>query len=199
MKKVELTKNNIKNAAKNEFLKFGFKEASLRNIALNAGVTTGAIYGCYKNKSEIFNDIVSEVANGFFHIYDYCEKDFFDGFTDKNDIDYIYKDYIYVEKILNLLYDHFEESKILICCAEGTKYENFVDMAVEKSNNCAKRMINVYEADDSELNLQLIHIICSADLTSILELIKHDVPREKAIKQGKKIVKFFKAGWETLL
>lgn len=35
----------IHNAAKAEFMEKGFREASLRNIAKSAGVTTGALYG----------------------------------------------------------------------------------------------------------------------------------------------------------
>lgn len=40
----------IHNAAKAEFMEKGFREASLRNIAKSAGVTTGALYGYYGSK-----------------------------------------------------------------------------------------------------------------------------------------------------
>ena len=45
----ELDKKII-NAANKEFLKEGFKKASLRRIAQTAGITTGALYTRYKNK-----------------------------------------------------------------------------------------------------------------------------------------------------
>ena len=44
------TINNILKCAKAEFLEKGFKDASLRTIAKQAGVTTGAIYGYFKDK-----------------------------------------------------------------------------------------------------------------------------------------------------
>ena len=42
-------------AAKTEFLTKGFRNASLRNIAASAGVTTGAIYRYYANKEALFD------------------------------------------------------------------------------------------------------------------------------------------------
>ena len=47
----------IHNAAKAEFMEKGFREASLRNIAKSAGVTTGALYGYYGSKEELFKEL----------------------------------------------------------------------------------------------------------------------------------------------
>ena len=45
-------------AAKEEFMEKGFQAASLRNIAKTAGVTTGAFYGYYDSKEELFAALV---------------------------------------------------------------------------------------------------------------------------------------------
>ena len=52
-------------AAKNEFMEKGYKSASLRNIVKTAGVTTGAFYGYYKSKEELFDALVGEQYNTF--------------------------------------------------------------------------------------------------------------------------------------
>ena len=52
------TLENIHKAAKEEFLEKGFKGASLRNIVKTAGMTTGAFYGYYGSKEELFSAIV---------------------------------------------------------------------------------------------------------------------------------------------
>lgn len=44
------TRERLLAAAKDEFLKYGYRGASLRRIAAVAGVTTGAIYGCFGSK-----------------------------------------------------------------------------------------------------------------------------------------------------
>ena len=56
------TIKNINEAALKEFISNGYKNASLRSIAREAGVTTGAFYGYYKSKAEVFDGIVGEHA-----------------------------------------------------------------------------------------------------------------------------------------
>ena len=53
-KKEQTTLNRIFSAALQEFLEKGYQSASLRNIVKMAGVTTGAFYGYYKSKEELF-------------------------------------------------------------------------------------------------------------------------------------------------
>ena len=48
----------IHTAAKAEFMEKGFQAASLRNIVKTAGVTTGAFYGYYDSKEELFAALV---------------------------------------------------------------------------------------------------------------------------------------------
>lgn len=45
-------------AAQREFLDKGYEKASLRSIAQNAGVTTGALYVRFPNKSALFAALV---------------------------------------------------------------------------------------------------------------------------------------------
>ena len=54
------TLENIHRAAKAEFLEKGYKGASLRNIVKSVGMTTGAFYGYYKSKEELFEALVGE-------------------------------------------------------------------------------------------------------------------------------------------
>ena len=54
------TKAKILESAKNEFLEKGFINASLRTIASNAGVTTGAMYRHFKDKDALFCALVDE-------------------------------------------------------------------------------------------------------------------------------------------
>ena len=52
--KMSATLESIQRAAMQEFLDKGFQGASLRQIVKNAGVTTGAFYGYYASKEELF-------------------------------------------------------------------------------------------------------------------------------------------------
>ena len=54
------TKKKLLESAKKEFLEKGFMGASLRTIAANAGVTTGAMYRHFKDKDAFFCALVDE-------------------------------------------------------------------------------------------------------------------------------------------
>lgn len=56
------TLENIQQAALSEFLEKGFLGASLRQIVKNAGVTTGALYGYFSSKEDLFASIVEPHA-----------------------------------------------------------------------------------------------------------------------------------------
>ncbi len=56
--KKEEVKEKIIRIAKQEFMELGFERASIRKIAKLAGVTTGNIYIYFKNKNELFKEII---------------------------------------------------------------------------------------------------------------------------------------------
>ena len=56
-------------AAKAEFLKHGFKNASMRRIAANADITASGLYKHFKNKEEMFAFLVQPVIDSFFELY----------------------------------------------------------------------------------------------------------------------------------
>ena len=63
------TLERIHAAARDEFLEKGFQEASLRNIVKTARVTTGAFYGYYGSKAELFRALVGEVYDTILATY----------------------------------------------------------------------------------------------------------------------------------
>ncbi len=64
------TKTQIKQAAIRQIEKFGIDKRSMRSIATGANMTTGAIYYYYKNKQDLFDEIVTDsihFAHRIFH------------------------------------------------------------------------------------------------------------------------------------
>ncbi len=60
IKKDKVRKNSSR---KGWLLKYGFQKASLRDIAAKAGVTKGNIYTYFRNKDELFCEIVQPAMN----------------------------------------------------------------------------------------------------------------------------------------
>jgi len=59
---INKSKQHILESAMGVFAIKGFEDASMREIAAAAGLTTGAIYHHYKNKDDLFYDAVKEAA-----------------------------------------------------------------------------------------------------------------------------------------
>ena len=53
--------NHILNAAKTVFIKKGYQNATVRDIASKAELTTGAIYAYFKNKDTMYGEICKQV------------------------------------------------------------------------------------------------------------------------------------------
>src|SRR5258708_5767299 len=58
----ELTRERILEAAERLFLEKGFNATSVRDIAAEADYTTGAVYGTFKSKAELFLQIAHRQA-----------------------------------------------------------------------------------------------------------------------------------------
>ena len=58
------TQKRILEVGKREFLKKGFKDASMRAVVKEAGFTQGAFYGYYDSKEALFDALVAPAAEG---------------------------------------------------------------------------------------------------------------------------------------
>lgn len=72
----QTTLHLILSAAMQEFLEKGYKSASLRNIVKTAGVTTGAFYGYYDSKEDLFEALVGEHYNFLLERFCKAQKEF---------------------------------------------------------------------------------------------------------------------------
>jgi len=66
--------NHILNAAKTVFINKGYKNATVRDIAKEAELTTGAIYAYFKNKDTMYGEVCKLV---FLDLYQYLESTLF--------------------------------------------------------------------------------------------------------------------------
>ena len=120
IKESQTTLERIHRAAKAEFLEKGYKDASLRNIVKSVGMTTGAFYGYYKSKEELFEAIVSE------H-YEYILNRFIKAQQEFAELPAVQQPEVMsdisglcMDDILHYAYEDLQECKLLLCCSEGT-------------------------------------------------------------------------------
>lgn len=185
------TRQLIIDAGKKEFLEKGFRDASLRSIAKNANVTTGAFYGYFDGKEALFSTIVGPCAAAVSCRFEHEQKSFFE-LPSENDFDCI-------NWMIDYMYDHYDVFKILLCCSDGTKYEQFVhnmvDLEVEATLKYIKKTYNT----PAELDERLCHMVASGMFGGIFEAIIHDMPRDEAKQLISQLRHFNHAGWVELI
>ena len=131
MNEEQSTLEKILTAGKAEFLDKGFKSASLRNIVKIAGVTTGAFYGYFSGKEALFAALVEEHAKAIMNIFMSAQEDFVKLPKEVQAQHMGVESRSSLNEIVDYIYKHFDEFKLLVCKSEGTSYENFVHNMVE--------------------------------------------------------------------
>ena len=196
------TLNKIHEAAEKEFLEKGFKDASLRNIVKMVGVTTGAFYGYYKSKEELFEALVGPVAEHYLNHFQETLVNFSSMPPEKQkELMGSYSMDFTVEGI-KFAYNHLNCMKLLLTASGGTRYENFVHDIVELEIESTHRFMECMEhtgISRIKMNPYFEHTITSGMYNSMFELIIHDVPYEEALECAKAICKFFQAGWSACM
>lgn len=189
------TRQLIIEAGKQEFLSKGFLGASLRNIAKTANVTTGAFYGYFDGKEQLFSTIVDPCAAAVQCRFSQSKDTFYDLPTkriNENGVEII----DCIDWMVDYMYDNFDVFKILLCCADGTKYESFVHDMVEIEVESTFNLLQS-SGQDVTVDRSLCHIIVSGMFGGIFEVIEHDMPRDQAKNYINALRQFNHAGWQT--
>jgi AcrR family transcriptional regulator len=197
------THKRILPCIKKEFLEKGYEKASLNIIAANAGITAAGLYRHFPSKEAMFIAMVAPAVEKFDEMYGNSMDETFVKLSDKDFL----KNFCGVREeslreFIDLIYDNFDEFKLLLTCAKGTKYEDFEhDLATLEAkttrqvlNEMKKRQIPCNEVSDDEL-----HILATTYMSAIFEVVKHDYPKEKALEHMKFIGKLFHPGWKEIL
>lgn len=198
----QTTLEAILTAAKKEFLKKGFRGASLRNIVKAANVTTGAFYGYYKSKEELFDALVGTQANYVISVYQKAQTEFamLPPSEQKKQMSEISGECM--EHILEYAYKNLDELRLILTCAEGTKYENFVHDMVEVEIDATHHFNEVLKGlgiPSKLLNPQLEHMLVSGMFAAYFEMVIHDMPIEQARMSLRDLRTFYTAGWQKIM
>lgn len=196
------TLDQIHQAAYEEFLEKGFKSASLRQIVRKAGVTTGAFYGYYRSKEELFSALVKPVYDHILQEYKQAHE-IYSELDEKQRIESMTSfSEGYVFQLFEYCFDHKRELVLILKKSEGTVYSNLVDQMVDIETQATEECYELLEKNGQKVavhNRKLDHILATGTVNSCFELILHDFSREEMRLYLTKIWEFYQAGWKTVL
>ena len=198
----QTTLERIHAAAKQEFLEKGFQSASLRNIVKAAGVTTGAFYGYFSSKEALFASIVEPHAAAIMSRFMTAQTEFAE-LPEAEQPQHMGKESAgCVDWMIDYIYDHDEDIRILICCSEGTSYEHFIDSMAKIEEEYTFRYIEVLKSLGNkvpEIDRELCHMIASGMFEGMFEVIRHAMPKERAKAFIGQLREFYTAGWMKIM
>lgn len=201
-KQIEGVYEEVLSCAKKEFLEKGFKDASLRTIAQEAGTSTGSIYTRFQNKEGLFRAVVDPVVSELHSWFTDVQETFHqkEGAYQKEHV-YSYSKENYLQ-FVDYLYDHLEMFKILLVGAEGTEYAGFVDHMVDVEVDYTVKFLEATGNDQlkkGELSIDFLHILSSAFYSGVFEVVLHNMDKETGRRYVKKLGEFYTAGFERIL
>ena len=192
--------NKLIPAAREEFLSKGFQNASTRSIAARAGMTSGGLYRHFKDKEDMFAALVEPALSEMRHWMDSHVNRGYEGAL-SGDYSLMWQDNE-IDMVREVIYPNMEAFRLILCCSQGTRYENFVDELVQEHQ---KTMMDVFVklrakgVPTKEISEEELHIILSAYTTALFEPIMHNYPLDKALHYLKTIEDFFIPGWHDLM
>lgn len=200
-KRVEGVTERLLECAKEEFLRNGYENASLRVIAEKAGSSKGAIYIRYPDKESLYRALTQPVTDGF------CEllKELLSGFesmspkNQKEQLNSYGNDGF--NRLVDYIYDNFEGFQILLTSGESEIAQEFIHDIVEIDTACTLQYIEKTKNDaisSGRLTAELAHLLSSAFYTGVFEVVIHNMEKEDAQRYIQSMNRFYNAGWNTI-
>ncbi|MCR4945737.1 MAG: TetR/AcrR family transcriptional regulator [Lachnospiraceae bacterium] len=185
-------------AAKSEFLEKGYNKASLRNICSQAGVTTGALYFFFKNKEELFAEIVDGPLMGLKKLlaeHFRQDRESMTGLETTDDIEMDHSDES--DMFIEYIYSYRDSFILLLSSSENTVYENCVDEFVDLLEKSLPMMISAmkgYTCDE-----YMAHWMSHQTIDAFINVIKHIQDKDEAKRRMRPILNYLIKGWVDLV
>lgn len=203
----ETTHKKILDCGKKIFKEQGFEKANLRAICKDAGVTTGAFYGHFKDKEALFSELVEPIICQIKKYYTMYEDKSFDMY--KNEVP-LGKETIHkileskaqgaVEMVL-YFFENKDEFELLVFGSYGTKYNNFLDGIIEREDKNHFEILSMIYGENrvnDVITNRGIHLLNHAYYYALSEVAVHSKNKEEAKLNATLISKFFNEGWRKI-
>ncbi len=182
-------------SAKKEFLEHGFHDASLRRISSDSGVSTNSIYTRFGDKSGLFTAIVNDAADGLMKIY----LDSVSKAADSHGVDKaVHEGERGTYSVLEYVYKHLDEFRLIFCHSEGTEYEGYFDELARIEEEYYLEFAKQYSDGSHKIDEFFIHVYCRNGWQYICELIEHGKSFEQACEFMENVRLFNSAGWKAV-
>ncbi|MFA8300918.1 MAG: TetR/AcrR family transcriptional regulator [Hyphomicrobiales bacterium] len=196
----EFIKAEITRVAKKEFLSKGFQKASLREIAKEVGATTGIIYTYFKNKDELFKEVVDpalEFAKHRFHDLQDLEvfkRDLSLGIVSDTEDSYF--------PFTSIVENFRDELFLLMYRSAGSQFDAHFDKLIEMKSIQYYNNLEKMRKSGAKLKMQIsphfLRIPVKLIFAIIGEMVYKNMTREELIEYERKALPFLRNAWSSI-
>ena len=200
-KQIEGVYEAVLECAKKEFLEKGYKDASLRTIAQEAGTSTGSIYTRFGDKEGLFRAIVEPVAEEMKRMFLEIQENFHQLDDNVQQSEMGRYTSLHQMELLDYIYDHFDEFRLLLDGAEGTQFACFLDELVDIEVDYTYKYMEVIGCESvrsGQVTEDLIHIVTTAYFNGMFEPVRHRMDKARALHYIRQLNRYHMAGFETI-
>ena len=101
--------------------------------------------------------------------------------------------------VLEYIYGHLEEFKLIFCCSAGTEYETYFDRLAAKEEHYYKQFAKQFSDGGHPVDDFFIHVHCRNGWQCVYELITHDKSYDEAKEFMANVRAFNYAGWQAVI
>lgn len=145
--------------------------------------------------------VLDEPTSGLYGIYAGVQAEFaaLPGERQRDELDTASSDGLL--RMIDLIYSDFEMYKLLFFGAAGTRYEHYMQRFIDLEINATHHFIAVLARQGrvTRVDEGIIHILASAMFSGMMEIVDHDMEKEKALGYITQLRNFYSAGWRKLL
>ena len=166
------------------------------------GMTTGAFYGYYKSKEELFEALVGEHYDYILTCFKKAQQEFAELPHEQQPEVMGDISGICMFEMLHYAYEHLEECKLILCCSEGTKFSGLIDEMVEieaEATHSYQKILEELGRPSPQIDSTLEHILITGMFHTFFELVIHEMPLDDAENYVKEMRAFYTAGWMKIM
>ena len=191
------TREKLLKSALAEFSEKGYMKASLRKICADAGVTTGALYFFFRNKNDLFAAIVDPPLKELCRLLN--EHYMNDAEEMANDDPAVLTAEYHIETHGGL--DALVVFILLLTKAQGSEYENAVDMVVDMTEQGFRASADraVQKMPGYHVDEYMLHWITHISVDAYTHLLTHERDVERAKLHMRRIMEFLINIWFTMI
>lgn len=193
-------RKTILQVARHEFIAKGFKDASMRTIAAKSGIGLSNIYNYFRNKDEIFTEVLSGLLAAMKFLMDEHNK--------PENIDlYIQDTDAYVKSQIKLFFGtihrYKEDFNLLLFKSAGSSLENFRKEYINRHTAIGVEYLKIAQVKYPFINTIIspffIHTMSSWWMSILGEMVSHNLTDKELEDFIHEFIDFGTAGWKRIM